>query len=126
MDPVAGIAASGLAAATLRLSVSASNLANIENIAPICAAAYQPQGVETTPLPGGGVAAAAVTLKPASQPAYDPTSPMANGQGLVSMPEIDPVTEITNQLQAGQAYAFQLKTLQVADQEDKSLFDMTA
>jgi len=126
MNSVAGIAASGMTAATLRLSVSASKLANIEDVAPVGAADYQPQGVQTTALPGGGVSATVVTLKPSSFNAYDPTSPMANGQGLVSMPEIDPVSEVANQLQAGQAYAFQLKTFQVANDEQKSLLDMSA
>lgn len=125
MNSVAGIAASGMAAATLKLSASASNLANIEDVAPVGAAGYQPIGVQTTPLAGGGVAATAVTLKPASYAAYDPTSPLANGQGMVAKPEIDPISEIGNQIQAGQAYAFQLKTLQIADEEQKAIFDMT-
>ena len=126
MNSVAGIALSGLTAATLKLSASASNLANIEDVAPVGGAGYQPLGVRQQSLAGGGVVATAVNLRPASYLSYDPASPLANGQGLVSKPQIDPVAELANQMEAGQAYAFQLKALKIADQEQKALLDMTA
>lgn len=123
---VAGIAVSGMTAATLRLSASASNLANIEDVSAVGAVGYQPVGVQNQALVGGGVIATAVNLQPASYLAYDPTSPLANGQGLVSKPQIDPIAEIASQMEAGQAYAFQLKAFRIADEEQKALLDMTS
>jgi flagellar basal-body rod protein FlgC len=126
MTNVAGIALTGMTAATLKLGASASNLANIDDIAPVGAVGYAPVGVQATSLLGGGVSATAVTLKPPSFLAYAPTSPVANVQGMVEKPEIDPISEVGNQIQAGQAYAFQLKSLQVDDETEQSLLDMVA
>ena len=125
MNPV-GIAQSGLAAASLKLSASASNLANIDDTSSVDAPGYQPLATQTTALPGGGVSAQAVTLKPAAYQAYDPTSPLADVQGMVDKPQIDEIGEIGNQIQASQAYAFQLKTLQAANEEEASLLDMVS
>lgn len=127
MTSAVAIAASGLTAATLRLSASASNLANAGDASAVGAApAYAPVQVADTAAPGGGVVARAVSLSPASLIAYDPTSPLANSQGLIDAPAIDPIAEITNQLQARQAFAFSLTALRVAEQDQKSLLDMTA
>jgi flagellar basal body rod protein FlgC len=87
---------------------------------------YQPLATQNTALPGGGVSAQAVTLKPASYQAYDPTSPLADAQGMIDKPQIDEIGEIANQIQGGQAYAFQLKTMQVANEEEASLLDMVS
>ena len=124
MTPAAAIALSGMTAATLRLNVSASNLANAQDEAPVGAPGYQPLGVVQSPAPGGGVAARAVTLKPASFLSYDAASPLANAQGLVSAPEIDPVSEIGAQISAGSAFAFSLKALEAANQTEKALLDL--
>jgi flagellar basal body rod protein FlgC len=121
------ISLSGLTAATLQLSASASNLANAGDASAVGAApAYSPVQVDNTAAPGGGVIAQAVSLSPASLIAYDPTSPLASGQGLIDAPAVDPITEITNQLQARQAFAISLSALRVAEQDQKSLLDMTA
>ena len=125
MTPATAIALSGLTAADLRLNVSASNVANAGDESAVGAKpGYQPLGIVQTPVAGGGVAATAVTLKPGQFLAYDPTSPVASVQGLVQAPEIDPVSEIGNQLAAGHAFAFSLEALQVADEEQKALLDI--
>jgi flagellar basal-body rod protein FlgC len=127
MTPAAAIAASGLAAATLRVSVSAANLANADDTAPVGAGnGYQAQGVAQSAAPGGGVTARAVTLKPGSSPVYEPNAPIAGAASLVEAPEIDPIAEVTNQLQASRAFAFSLEALQIAEQEQQSLLDVTS
>jgi flagellar basal-body rod protein FlgC len=127
VSDVAAIAASGLVAATLKLSVSASNIANAGDEARIGSkSAYQPRATVQTSVGGGGVVARAVTAKPASLIAYDPTSPLADANGLILAPEIDPINEISNHFQASQAFAFSLEALKVADENDKTLLDMTA
>ncbi|HEY3797548.1 MAG TPA: flagellar basal body rod C-terminal domain-containing protein [Caulobacteraceae bacterium] len=126
MTPAAAIAASGLAAATLRVSVSAANLANADDTAAVGSEGYQAQGVAQSAVAGGGVVARAVTLKPGSVLTYDPTSPVAGVSGMVETPEIDPIAEVTNQLQASRAFAFSLEALQSAEQEQQSLLDVTS
>jgi flagellar basal-body rod protein FlgC len=124
MSPVDAIASSGLAAATLKLNVSASNLANAQDEAAVGAPGYQPLKVQNTTAPGGGVTAVATTVKPASFLAFDPASPVANVHGLVAKPEIDPIDEVSNQLQAGRAFAFSLKALEVHNETEKTLLDL--
>ena len=125
MTSVSAIALSGMTAATVQVNASASNLANANDTSKVGSKpAYNRVTVSQTALPDGGVTAVAQTLAPAQLLAYDPTSSFANGAGLVQMPEIDPVAEITNQLAAGHAFAFSLEALKVADDEQKSLLDI--
>jgi flagellar basal body rod protein FlgC len=109
--PIAAIAQSGLAAATPRLNVSASKVANMDGVSPVGST-------------GGGVTAQAVTLSPAQILAYDPTASIADIQGLVQMPYIDPIAEISKQMAANRAFAFSLDALKVADKEKKALLDL--
>jgi flagellar basal-body rod protein FlgC len=125
VTPVAAIAGSGLAAATLGLNVSAANLANAnDKSAPASKAPYAPGAVRQSPAPGGGVSARAITLKTAQMLVYDPASPLAGVGGMVETPEIDPISEVSNQIAAGHAFAFSLEALQAADDEQKQLLDL--
>ena len=125
MTPVAAIAGSGLAAATLGLTVSAANLANANDTsAPGSKNAHAPRVVKQSPAPDGGVSAQAVTVKTAQLLVYDPASPVAGANGMVQTPEIDPVSEITNQISAGRAFAFSLEALKAASDERKQLLDL--
>jgi flagellar basal-body rod protein FlgC len=127
VSSAAAIAQSGLAAATLGLAVSAANLVGAgDRAAPGWPGAYAPRAVRQSPAPGGGVAAQTVTLKTAQLLVYDPASPVAGAGGLVQTPEIDPVSEITNQIAAGRAFAFSLEALKAADDEQKQLLDLRA
>ena len=125
MSPASAIAASGLVAAALKLGASAANLANVSDTAKVGGKpAFNPLGVGTTPLPGGGVTASVVTLSPGQTLAFDPTSALADAQGLVQAPEIDPAAEVSNQLLARQAFAFSLAALKVADETQKTLLNI--
>jgi flagellar basal-body rod protein FlgC len=126
VPPASAISQSGLSAATLRLNVSASNLANLDDTSPVGAAsAYQPSTVVQAPQLSGGVSAQAVTLSSAQLLAYDPAAAIANEQGLIQKPEIDPVSQITNQLAAKRAFAFNLDALKAAEEDQRSLLDIS-
>jgi flagellar basal-body rod protein FlgC len=124
MSPAAAIALSGLAAAGLKLTVSAGNLANADDASAVGAAAFQPAQVVTSPAPAGGVTANAVSVKPGSLLAYDPGSPLAGVTGMIDTPDIDPVSEISNQFSARHAFAASLNAFQAATAEEKTLLDM--
>ncbi|MFI4933466.1 MAG: flagellar basal body rod protein FlgC [Caulobacterales bacterium] len=124
MSPAAAIALSGMTAATVQLTTSASNLANANDASAVGTPGYQPLETMNSPAPGGGVTAKAVTIKQPAVLSYDPTSPLANAEGLISTPEIDPIGEIGNQIVAGRAFAFSLKALEIADENDKVLLDL--
>jgi flagellar basal-body rod protein FlgC len=125
VTPIAGIAQSGLAAATQKVDASASNLANANDTSAVgSSSGYQPVQVQNVTVLGGGVVARAVTVKPASLIAYDPSSSVATAQGYVNEPNIDPVAEVTNQLAAGHAFVFSLKALEIANENEKTLLDI--
>ncbi len=127
MNSIAAIAASGMTAATAALNASASNLANMGDVWAVGGApGYQPTRTVNSAKPGGGVTATAVTLRPASTLAYDPISPIASVQGMVVAPEIDPIAEISAQMQARQAYASSVMTFKAADEMDRATLDMSA
>ena len=117
MTPVAAIAQSGIAAATLKLNASASNIANANDTSAVGAKGYQPIEVNNAAVPTGGVLAHAVTLKPGTMVIYDPTASAANALGFAQAPEIDPIAEVSNTLAAGRAFAFSVKALKTADDE---------
>jgi flagellar basal-body rod protein FlgC len=124
VTPIAAIAQSGIAAATLKLNAAASNLANAGDTSAIGASGYQPIAVDNSATPDGGVAARAVTLNTPPIVAYDPTSPVANARGYVDAPEIDPISEVSNTLAAGRAFAFSVKVLKAADKDQQTLLDL--
>jgi flagellar basal-body rod protein FlgC len=115
-----------LTASTLKLTASASNVANADDTSAVGTNGYQPTGVVQSAAPGGGVFAQAVTLSSPSLVVFDPTSPIAGAQGMLDTPDIDPISEISNQLAASQAFAFSLKVLQFANDEEQSAINMTA
>ncbi len=122
--PVAAIAQSGIAAATLKLNASASNVVNANDTSAVGASGYQPIEVNNSAVPTGGVLAQAVTLKPGTMVVYDPTSAAANARGFVQGPEIDPIAEISNAMAAGRAFAWNVKVLKAADKQEQTLLDM--
>ena len=124
MTPAAAIALSGVNAATLRLNVSASNVANADDVSAPGAAGYQAQGTDQSSTSDGGVSARAVTLKPGQALVFDPTSILAGPSGLVSMPEVNPIEEVTNQMQSAVAFSAALKAFGVAQKEEKTLLNL--
>ena len=116
---VLSIAASGMAAAVSQLNVSAQNIANSQSYgalgdaqtpsgspsAPSGAApkAYAPLQLVQFSLPldeGGGVQTTTTVSANPDHAVYDPSASYADSRGLVSAPNVDPVTEAVNQMQA--------------------------
>lgn len=127
------IAASGMAAAMTSLTASASNVANAQTTGPLPGAqsanfpgsVYQPAVVIQTTQPDGGVGT--TVIRPTSYaPAYDPSAPYANAQGMVAAPNVDLATEMVNQLSASLAFRANLKVFQAADRNEKTLIDTLA
>jgi flagellar basal-body rod protein FlgC len=132
--------ASGLDSAQAQLAISASNLANAQTSGPLTPTdwgpatrtspsasssaspqAYQPLQATQVSTPGGGVTNSFSPVSPATQPAYQPDSPVADAQGLVAQPNVDPVKEVINQISASQSYRADLATLRVYEDTQKTL-----
>ena len=104
------ISGSAMTAQAQRLNVVASNLANVDSATGPDGKAYHAKQVifQTTPVGaqgGAGVKVAAV-VEDASpmKMQYDPKHPMANAQGYVEMPNVNPVEEMVNMISASRSY----------------------
>lgn len=130
MDATTAIALSGLTTASTRVQVSASNLANMDDTAPLPGsgvagpAPFVPTRVATVSLGANGVQAQLSAAQPGTAPAYQPDSPYANGQGMVAKPEVDPASELVEQMQALQQYRASASLIAVNDRMQKSAIDM--
>lgn len=102
--------ASGLTAERLRLDVISDNLANVQTTRVPGGGPFRRQMVEFQALPlggggAGGVEVTAIVGDSAPFPvSYDPSSPDANAQGDVQLPNVNVTSEMVDMLAAGQAY----------------------
>lgn len=132
MDATTAIALTGLTTASTRVQVSASNLANMDDAAPLPGsgvagpAPFVPPRVETVSLGRNGVQAQLAAAQPGTAPAYQPDSPFANGQGMVAEPEVDPASELVEQTQALQQYRASAALIRVHDELQKSTLDLVS
>jgi flagellar basal-body rod protein FlgC len=130
------IALSGLQAATTRLSVSASNVANANTAGMTADGAaeaqargeavntgYSPLVVDQTSVANYGVAAKVSASSAPPQSIYAPTSQLADANGIIAMPDVDPVAETMAQIQAVTAYRASLSAMRTSDEMDRTLLD---
>jgi len=111
------ISGSAMTAQAQRLNAVASNLANVDSTTGPDGKAYRAKQVvfQATPMGaqgGTGVKVAAVVedMSPMKM-LYDPKSPMANAQGYVAMPNVNPVDEMVNMISASRSYQNNVEVL---------------
>ena len=136
MSNISSIAVSGLNAATRRLEVSASNIANQQSTGALpgpngtvpagAPQAYRPLQVNQTAVPGGGTQASITSASPSIVPVSDAQAPFANADGLVASPNVDLAQELIGQLVAKYSYTANLATLKADRAMSKALLDATA
>lgn len=107
------IAGSAMTAQSMRLNVVASNMANAESVTssngkPYVAKQVVFEAKQLSPLLPKGVAGVNVQ-KVIDDPApmklvYDPSSPYADGNGYVTMPNVNVVEEMVNMISASRSY----------------------
>ena len=106
------IAGSGMTAQAQRLNAVASNLANVDSTTSATGQPYRAKQVvfSTTPMGVNGQGGAGVRVASVVEDAspmkllYDPKHPMANAQGYVAMPNVNPVDEMVNMISASRSY----------------------
>ena len=118
------IAGSALSAQSQRMNVAASNMANADSVVGPDGQPYRARQVvfQVNPASGqalgqeiGGVRVAGVVQdqSPLKQ-VYDPKHPLADAQGYVSMPNVDPVAETVNMIAASRSYQANVEVLNTA------------
>ena len=142
------ISASGLSAERMRMDVVAENLANAQTTRGPNGGPYQRKevvlataqgdgfrsalagavgsgvggGVSRSSQAPGGVQVAGIVADDApARRVYDPGHPDADGQGYVSLPNVNPVTEMVDLISASRAYEANVTAMQTA----KTMFTKT-
>jgi flagellar basal-body rod protein FlgC len=145
------ISASGLTAERARMNVIAENLANANSTRGADGLPYQRKAVilESRPLqsfasvldtaraavsrpgagqgapPAGGVQVSAVVPDGApGRRVYDPEHPDADRQGFVTLPNVNPVTEMVDLISASRSYEANATALQTSKQMFQRTFDI--
>ncbi|MEW5790358.1 MAG: flagellar basal body rod protein FlgC [Pseudomonadota bacterium] len=107
------VAGTGMTAQTHRLNVVSSNLANADSATSSTGETYRAREVvfAAQPLQGGapaGVAGVSVVGVVENQAplrrVYDPGNPVADAQGYVTYPNVNPVEEMVNMISASRSY----------------------
>jgi len=130
------ISASGLIAERTRMDVTSQNLANAQS------SGYRRQDVVLREQGGGfanvlgqaigaadgagrGVEVAEVTTdRSAQRRVYDPGHPDADAQGYVSLPNVNPVTEMVDLISASRGYEANVTAMQAAKQMFSRTLDL--
>ena len=120
------IAGSGMAAQSLRLNTTASNLANAESVSSSVDQAYRARQpvfaamLQSQADPGGAAVGVEVRGIVESQaplrPQYQPEHPMADEQGYVYMPNVNVVEEMANMISASRSYQNNVEVLSTSKQ----------
>ena len=134
MSIASSIAVSGLNAATLRLQVSANNVANALSDGPLPSSkdaasfprAYVPLRVDQIDTVGGGTSATIGTISQSYVSTFDPIAPYADGNGMVATPNVDLAGEIIQQILARYTFAANAQVVRADMQMTAALFKITA
>jgi flagellar basal-body rod protein FlgC len=129
------ISASGLTAQRLRMDVTSANLANAETTRTPGGGAYKRQDVILQESSGSDTFASSLAgaMGPGEAPAgvevaaivddttptkkvYEPSNPEADGQGYVEMPNVNPVSEMTDLIDASRSYQANVTAMQTTKQ----------
>lgn len=130
------IARSGLAASSLRVEATASNIANASARGPLpedgsdasASGLYQPLTVVQTPVvtgaTPGGVQASIVPITPSYVAVYEPGSSYANEDGMVAAPNVDLAQNVVSLEEAKAAYKANLAVIETVDEMYDALFEI--
>lgn len=117
------ISGSALQAQTLRLNTTASNMANIDSISSSTATTYRArQPVFAAQLDEAEDAVAGVEVlgivesQAPLRREYRPDHPLADQQGYVSLPNVNPVEEMANMISASRSYQSNVEVLNTSKQ----------
>ncbi|MFC7300909.1 flagellar basal body rod protein FlgC [Cognatiluteimonas weifangensis] len=119
--PIFDVAGSAMAAQSVRLSTVASNLANADTVAGSPDAVYRARQpvFAATPVAGdpalAGVRVSTVNESTAAPiKRYEPHHPLADAQGYVYAPDVDPVAQMVDMISASRSYQADVEVLNTA------------
>lgn len=122
-----GVSLSGLNFQADRLAASASNVANARST-PTQGdkEGFVPTRVVGISASDGGVRSERRPITPATVPAFDPSAPDADENGVVARPNVSLAEEAVVQIEARIAFEANLKALEAQDEQLGGLLDLTS
>ncbi|HSP57390.1 MAG TPA: flagellar basal body rod protein FlgC [Halomonas sp.] len=122
MFSVFDISGSAMSAQSQRMNVTASNLANADSVAGPDGEAYRAKQVmfESRAANAGGVGGVGVR-EVVDDPSpmrleYRPEHPLADDEGYVTMPNVEPVHEMVNMISASRSYEANVEVMNTSKQ----------
>lgn len=119
--PIFDVAGSAMTAQSVRLSTVASNLANADSVAGTPDGVYrakQPifsaEPVAADPALAGVTVTSVVESTAAPLKRYEPGHPLADAQGYVYAPDIDPVAQMVDMISASRSYQANVEVFNTA------------
>lgn len=119
--PIFDVVGSALQAQSVRMSTIASNLANADSVASSPETAYRPiEPVFQARAHGQDASLTGVQVKQITQSdappiaRYEPGHPLADEQGYVYAPNVDPVAQMVNLISASRSYQAGVEVLNTA------------
>jgi flagellar basal-body rod protein FlgC len=119
--PIFDVAGSAMTAQSVRLNTVASNLANADSVAGTPDAVYKAkQPVFAAEPVAGNPALAGVQVTAVNESTaaplkrYEPTHPLADAQGYVYAPDVDPVAQMVDMISASRSYQADVEVLNTA------------
>ncbi|MFC4729114.1 flagellar basal body rod protein FlgC [Coralloluteibacterium thermophilus] len=119
--PIFDVAGSAMSAQSMRLNTIASNLANAESVASTAEGAYRPRqpvfaavAMAQQPSLTGVQVTRVEESKAEAVKRYEPGHPLADADGYVYAPNIDPVAEMVDLISASRGYQAGVEVLNTA------------
>lgn len=114
------VSGSAMSAQAKRLNATASNIANADSATSPDGTPYKAKQVVFSAVPVNGMANSGVKVdrivEDQSPPklTYDPKHPMADANGYVAMPNVNPVDEMVNMISASRSYQTNVEVMNSA------------
>jgi flagellar basal-body rod protein FlgC len=126
---IARIAGSAMAAQTVRLNTIASNLANADSVAGDEAGTYRARKPVFAALDDGAAGGRVQVLDVVSsdeplRKVHQPEHPMADADGMVFYPNVNPVAEMTDMMSASRAFETNVEVLSRLKNMQQSLLKL--
>ena len=114
--PIFDVAGSAMTAQSVRLSTVASNLANADSVAGTPDGVYRAKQpiFSAEPLAADPALAGVTVTHVVESKRYEPGHPLADAQGYVYAPDIDPVAQMVDMISASRSYQANVEVFNTA------------
>jgi flagellar basal-body rod protein FlgC len=120
LSNIFNVSGSAMSAQSQRLNATASNIANADSATGPDGQPYKAKQVVFKAVPYGGIEDSGVKVDQVVENQappklmYDPKHPLADANGYVAMPNVNPVEEMVNMISASRSYQTNVETMNTA------------